>query len=104
MTLRDLTKVVFLICLVTVTCIPIAIWALTGRSLTDVAAFVGASAGPMGVLTGAMAYRNVQRDRYSGGHHGSDSQVVTSSTPQTGTVQPAVSTAEPAASAGPTND
>lgn len=63
MTMRDLTKLVFLFCLLTVTCVPVYMWVFASRSLAEVAGFVGASAGPMGVLTGAMAYRRVQGDR-----------------------------------------
>ena len=61
--MRTVTKIAFIIVLVTITIVPIVMWAACQRSLADVAAFVAACAAPMGVLTGAMAYRNVQRDR-----------------------------------------
>ena len=63
MTIRTGTKLAFIISLLCVTAVPIVVWAVWDRDLSGVAAFVAACAAPMGVLTGAMAYRNVQRDR-----------------------------------------
>lgn len=58
------TKVVFLLCLVTVVMVPVVLWAVEPeRDLSGVAAFVGAAAAPMGVLTGAMAIRGISRDK-----------------------------------------
>ena len=60
---KVITKLAFTVCLLALVCVPIAVWAITGRTLSDIATFVAACAAPMGVLTGAMAYRGVQRDR-----------------------------------------
>jgi len=67
--MKTVTKVVFLLCLIAVTVVPIAVWAIDpGRDLSSVAGFVGAAAGPMGVLTGAMAARGISKDRKSQQH------------------------------------
>ena len=63
MTVKAATKIAFITCLLSLICVPIVVWTVTGRSLSDVATFVAASAAPLGVLTGAMAYRGAQRDR-----------------------------------------
>ena len=63
--MKTITKIVFAFCLLCLVVVPIFVWAFTGRSLADIAAFVAACAAPMGVLTGAMAARGVSRDRQS---------------------------------------
>lgn len=65
--MKTATKVVFLACLVTVVMLPVIIWTVQPeRDLSGVAAFVGAAAAPMGVLTGAMAARGISRDKREG--------------------------------------
>ena len=61
--MKTITKIVFAFCLLCLVMVPIFVWAIAGRSLSDIAAFVAACAAPMGVLTGAMAARGVSRDR-----------------------------------------
>jgi len=62
MTIKLATKIVFLVCLVSITCVPIVAW-LFGRDLEGIAVFVVACTGPLGVLTGAMATSSVLKSR-----------------------------------------
>ena len=62
-TIKLATKIVFLICLVSITVIPILVWAVSGRDLDGVAGFVVACTGPLGVLTAAMAASGVLKKR-----------------------------------------
>lgn len=66
MTIKTATKVIFLICLVSITCVPIWGWALFGLDLQGVGIFVVACTGPMGVLTGAMAASSIAKRNGSG--------------------------------------
>jgi hypothetical protein len=62
--MKTATKIVFLVCLVALIVVPIMLWVIDPeRSLKEVAGFVGATSGPLGVLTGAMAARGISRDR-----------------------------------------
>jgi len=62
--MKTVTKVVFLLCLVALIIVPVIVWVVDPtRSLQDIAGFIGASAGPLGVLTGAMAARGISRDK-----------------------------------------
>jgi len=62
--MKNVTKVVFLVCLVTVVMVPVMVWAFDpGRDLSTVAGFVGAATGPMGVLTGAMAASSIAKKK-----------------------------------------
>ncbi len=62
--MKTATKIVFLICLVSLIVLPVVVWVVDPtRSLKEMAGFLGASAGPLGVLTGAMAARGISRDR-----------------------------------------
>lgn len=66
--MKTVTKAAFIVALLTVTVVPVLVWAMDAeRSLQGVAAFVGATTGPMGVLTGAMAAKSIQRDRNKSG-------------------------------------
>ena len=62
MTIKLATKIVFLICLASITVVPIVAW-IFGRDLEGVAVFVVACTGPLGVLTGAMATAGVLKKR-----------------------------------------
>lgn len=70
--MKATTKIVFLFCLVTVICVPVYVWAygqLSGRidvDMNGMGTFLLASAGPLGVLTGAMVGRAISRDRANG--------------------------------------
>lgn len=59
------TKVVFLACLAALIIAPVAAWIVDPETyqLSSMAGYLGASAGPLGVLTGAMAARGISRDR-----------------------------------------
>lgn len=59
------TKIIFLFCLVSVTCVPIYMWAFTNGAIdmSGIGGFIAGSAAPLGVLTGAMAARNIARAR-----------------------------------------
>ena len=62
--MKTVTKVVFLACLVALIIVPVVVWVIDPtRSLKEMAGFIGASAGPLGVLTGAMAARGISRDK-----------------------------------------
>lgn len=63
--MKTATKMVFLACLATLIIAPVAAWLLAPEtySLKEMAGFLGASAGPLGVLTGAMAARGISKDR-----------------------------------------
>lgn len=62
--MKLVTKVVFLLCLIAIVIVPVVVWVIDpSRTLKDVAGFVGATAGPLGVLTGAMAARGISKDR-----------------------------------------
>ncbi|POR05598.1 hypothetical protein AU468_00015 [Alkalispirochaeta sphaeroplastigenens] len=62
MTIKIMTKLVFLACLVAVVIVPVLVWAFAGRSLEGVGAFVAGTTGPLGVLTAAMAARGISKD------------------------------------------
>ena len=63
--MRLATKIVFLFCLVSVTALPVWRWFIDPAAvdLRTVAAFVGAAAAPMGILTGAMAAKRIAENR-----------------------------------------
>jgi hypothetical protein len=61
--MKTVTKIVFLVCLVAVTCAPVLVWAFTNRDLSGVAGFIAATTGPLGVLTGAMAASSIAKNR-----------------------------------------
>ena len=41
---KVITKLAFTVCLLALVCVPIAVWAITGRMLSDIATFVAACA------------------------------------------------------------
>lgn len=61
--IKHATKITFLIILLVLILTPVIIWAMnpTEIDLNSVAAYVGASSGPLGVLTGAMAYNSAAK-------------------------------------------
>jgi hypothetical protein len=71
---RNVTKIVFLVCLVCVTIVPVVMWAATGGSIdmSGIGAFVAATSGPLGILTGAMAATRIAQTKNGGGKCGSE--------------------------------
>lgn len=56
------TKIVFLVCLVSVTVLPALRWIIDPSiDMAKIATFVIATAGPLGILTGAMAAKSIAK-------------------------------------------
>lgn len=66
MRIREVTKITFLACLVTIVIIPMLAWLFLKRDLQGVAGFVAAASAPMGVLTGAMAASKINKNKHQG--------------------------------------
>lgn len=62
MTIKDATKLTYLLCLMGLVFIPLVVWAQSPGTvdLAGVGAFAGGVGVPMGTLTGAMAYKRTR--------------------------------------------